>query len=154
MQIYDAIPILLGLGIFLSIAGICICAYSIRVTNRHNKEMERLTEYNINVVSNIDQSIPTLLEIIIKDCFDDYKIKELLPLDEQYINSEGEKKIRDGLVVMVTDRISRATLDKLSLFYNPANIGTIIGDKIYITVMNYVVEHNNTIMSQESNKNK
>lgn len=152
MQIYEYIPYLLCVGIFLAIAVIGVCIYSIYVTNKHNKSVERLTEYNINVASNIDQSIPTLLEIIINDCFDDYKIKELLPLEDKYINSDGEKQIRDGLVVMVTSRISNATLDKLSLFYNLANIGSIIGDKIYIIVMNYVVEHNKNIMNKDSVK--
>ena len=152
MQIYEIILYVFCTVIILALAVIGVGCYSIYVTHKHNKAIERLTEYSINVTSSIDHSIPTLLEIIINDCFNDYKIKELLPLEDKYINSEGEKKIRDGLVDMVTSRISKATFDKLSLFYNLENIGSIIGDKIYIIVMNYVVEHNGTIMNQNIEK--
>ena len=82
------------------------------------------------------------MHLIIKESFDDYKVKSLLPLQEGIINSAREEEIRNTLVSIVSTRISSAALDKLSLFYNRNNIASIIADKIYITVMNYVVDHN------------
>ena len=59
-----------------------------------------------------------------------------------YIDSDKEDDIRRGLAEMVTSRISNNALEKLSQFYNIANIADIIADKIYITGMSYVVDHN------------
>lgn len=98
--------------------------------------------YQINVTSTIDNSIPEILSMVIRECFEDYQVKTLLPLEEGYINSDREAEIRRGLVEIVTSRLSSATIDKLSLYYNIKNIADIIADKVYITVLHYVVEHN------------
>ena len=112
---------------------------------KHRKNMERLTMYQINVTSTIDSSIPEILSMVIRECFEDYQIKSLLPLEEGFINSTREAEIRRGLVEIVTSRLSSATLDKLSLYYNIKNIADIIADKVYITVLNYVINHNEEI---------
>lgn len=112
---------------------------------KHRKNMERLTMYQINVTSTIDSSIPEILSMVIRECFEDYQIKSLLPLEEGFINSTREAEIRRGLVEIVTSRLSSATLDKLSLYYNIKNIADIIADKVYITVLNYVIKHNDEI---------
>ena len=132
----------------ISIILLCLTAVLVFVVIsnwRHRKNIERLTMYQINVTSTIDSSIPEILSMVIRECFEDYQIKTLLPLEEGYINSEREAEIRRGLVDMVTSRLSSATIDKLSLYYNIKNIADIIADKVYITVLNYVVEHNNAI---------
>ena len=67
-----------------------------------------------------------------------------------FISDEREKKIREDLVEIVTDRLSPATLDKIGLFYNVREIDKIIADKIYITVMNYRVEHNTPYANNEN----
>lgn len=110
--------------------------------NKHRRKIESITLYQIHTSSKIDQSIPEILDLIIKESFADYQIKYLLPLDERFINSERESIIRKDLAALVTSRISNAAMDKISLFYNVANIADIIADKIYILVMNYVTEHN------------
>lgn len=126
--------------VVLMIFGVCVLA--VVLNHKHFKSSERLTRYQINVSSQIDGSIPQILDLIINDCFDDYKVKFLVPLNLGHINSEEEDNIRRGLAEMVTARISNNTLEKLSVFYNIANIADIIADKIYINVMSYVVEHN------------
>ena len=119
-----------------------VCVLAVILNHKHFQSSERLTRYQINVSSQIDGSIPQILDLIINDCFDDYKVKFLVPLNLGHINSEEEDNIRRGLAEMVTARISNNTLEKLSVFYNIANIADIIADKIYINVMAYVVEHN------------
>ena len=64
---------------------------------------------------------------------------------------EREKEIRNDLVQKVVDRISPMALDKISLFYNVHKIDEIIADKVYITVMNYVVSHNDLIGRDQAN---
>lgn len=150
MQEYDHTWI----GLCLALIAIClfmltgIVIYAIYSSNRHRKRIEELTAYNIHTSANIDMSIPEILNLIIQDSFNDYKVKTLLPLQEGYINSTREDQIRQALVEMVSGRISNAALDKLSLFYNIQNIAAIMADKIYITVMQYVIDHNATVTNQ------
>lgn len=150
MQEYDHtwIGVSIVLILICLIMLMIIVIYNIYANNRHRKKIEELTEYNIHTSANIDMSIPEILNLIIQDSFTDYKVKTLLPLQEGYINSTREDQIRQALVKMVSERISNAALDKLSLFYNIQNIAAIMADKIYITVMQYVIEHNATITNQ------
>lgn len=150
MQEYDHTWI----GMCLALIVVClflltgIVIYAIYSSNKHRKIIEDLTTYNIHTSANIDMSIPEILNLIIQDSFTDYKVKTLLPLQEGYINSTREDQIRQALVEMVSGRISNAALDKLSLFYNIQNIAAIMADKIYITVMQYVIEHNAAVTNQ------
>ena len=138
----NALIILLAIAIVIMTV---LAAIVIVSSNRHKKRIEEISLYQTNVAANIDSSIPEILNIIIDESFTDYKIKSLLPLNEEFINNDREVEIRNGLVNLVTARISSAALDKLSLFYNIENIADILADKIYIIVMNYVMEHNKSL---------
>jgi hypothetical protein len=109
--------------------------------NMYRKRLERMSYYQINTSANIDSSIPELLDLIVTESFSDYQITHLLP-EIGYINSEQEELIRKDLAEMVMNRISGAALDKISLLYRREYIGDILGDKIYITVMNFVINNN------------
>lgn len=137
--------------LLLAIAVICT---TFVISYKKIKEAElNIAKYEINTRSTIDASIPAVLNLIIEDCFNDYQVMILAPKDELYISDDREREIRSDLVNKVTERLSTEAVQKLSQFYNIKNIGNIIADKIYITVMNYVVTHNSIIMS-ESAKNK
>ena len=110
--------------------------------HKHRKRLEEIMIYQINTNAIIDRSIPAILDLIIDESFTDYQVKYLAPLEEGFINSEREIEIRKELVHIVTNRISSAALDKISLFYNIGNIADILSDKIYIVVMKYVADHN------------
>lgn len=118
-----------------------LCTVVIVLNNNNRKSLEKLSLYQINTSSVIDSSIPEILNLIIQESFIDYQVKNVVA-NEGFINSERETEIRNDLVSLVTSRISNAVLDKLSLFYNIENIADIIADKIYITVMNFVANHN------------
>ena len=149
MQSYDhsLIWFFIIMILFFMLCLIALTIYIVHSNNKHRKRMEEITLYNINVSATIDHSIPGILDAIIQDCFKDYQVKTLLPLQEGVINSTREAEIRQALVAMVTSRISNAALDKISLFYNLSNIAGILADKIYIIVMNYVIEHNRTVQN-------
>lgn len=122
-----------------------VVALSIAVVilnNIHKNKIEEITLYQIHVQSQIDETVPEVLDLIIRESFDDYKLKSLYPLNEGYINSDREAEIRGELIALVSSRISNAALDKVSLFYNVTNIADVLADKIYIAVMNYVIDHN------------
>lgn len=141
---YNLIILCIIIGIFIAIVSSLAVAVIVS-NNKYRKKLEKLSYYQINTAAKIDQSIPELLELIINESFRDYQVMHLIHLNEQYINSEREAQIRKELVNLVTNRISNASLDKLSLFYNLENIAKILADKIYIVVMDYVVKHNSTV---------
>lgn len=139
-------------SIFLFVV-VALSAVVIILNNKYRREMKEMALYQINTSAKIDSSIPEILDLIINESFNDYKIKALLPLEEGYINSKREEEIRKMLVFTVSNRISSAALDKLSLFYNIKNIADIIADKIYIIVMGYVLDHNSKLDDPDSSKN-
>lgn len=128
---------------------IILCLYY-RSNKKHQQELLELGRYSSNISAIIDNSIPQILEMIINDAFQDYQIMELIPKGELYITDEREKEIRKALVEKVVTRISPMALDKVSLFYNIHQIDEIIADKVYITVMNYVVDHNSVISARDN----
>lgn len=132
------------LALFL-LAVLVLTVVVIVTSNNHKKRIEEITLYQINTSAIIDESIPQILDLIIQESFNDYQIKSLISLGEEHINSNKEAEIRKELTRIVTGRISNAALDKLSLFYNIANIADIMADKIYIMVMNFVIDHNSNI---------
>jgi len=109
---------------------------------KYRKIMIQQSEHRLHISAQIDKTIPELLEYIIQESFRDYEATTLVPLNEDYINEEREKEIRAELVNIVGERISPIALEKIAIFYNEGNIAKVIADKIYITVMTYVVEHN------------
>ena len=135
---------------FFIITVIGLASVVIYSSNKHKTRIEEIMVYQINTQATIDKTIPEILDLIIQESFTDYQVKFLAPLNEGFINSEREAEIRKDLVDLVTGRISSATLDKLSLFYNVQNIANILADKIYITVMKYVSDQNAVFMSLKS----
>lgn len=133
----------------LAIGGTIILALFYRTNKSHQKELLELGRYSTNVQAMIDDNIPKILEAIINDAFRDYQIMNLIPRGELYITDEREKEIRSDLIDKVVIRLSPMALDKISLFYNVHQIDAIIADKVYITVMNYVVDHNSVISEKE-----
>lgn len=145
---YSCCEIFLGL-VFIFIALVFAIVVLAVVINRHYKKVIELSKYQIDTSATIDDTIKNLLADIITECFEDYKLIVLYPLQEGAIDDKREEAIRKDLVEKVGERISDATLNKLSLRYNRINIGSVIADKIYITVMNYVLDHNTSIYKEK-----
>ena len=132
----------------LSISIVVMLILFYKHTKHHQRELLELARYSTNVQAIIDSSIPQILDTIITDAFQDYQVMELLPRNEPYITDEREKEIRSKLIEKVANRLSPMALDKISLFYNIHKIDEIIADKVYIIVMNYVIEHNRLIQTK------
>ena len=89
------------------------------------------------------------LDKIIEEALDEYVITMIKPKNIYYISTEMEKEILAMLADQVPERISQFLMDKLSLIYNREFIGSMIGGRIYFTVMNFVLEYN---LTNENNK--
>lgn len=137
------ISILLGVGIVvLSI----VALKAIVVYNDHQKRLEELSRYNINVNAVIDETIPNILESFVQSEFNTYQAKYLVidAGEDGYITDEQQKHIIDDMVQICSDRLSPAMVDKLSLFWNHRAIASIIADQIYLTVVAFVSQRNAT----------
>ena len=138
---------------------IAFAAYLIlREVNRHNeqKSILELSKYEVNTRTPLDPNIKNYLGEFISDCFDDYCVMVLFPKNELYITNDRELEIINDLTAKVVERLSPNLREKLSQYYNDDNIDKVIADKIYITVISYVISINSrTINNGESEgKNK
>ena len=134
---------------FLVLGTTCIILFYVL----YNRRL-RLKELEVISTVDIDDKVMAVLDIVINDCFKDYQILRLIPMQKMYITEEHEDRIRKDMVDMVTTRISPYTLEKLSLVYNPAHIAEVISDKIYIVVMNYVLNVNLPYNDEELSANE
>lgn len=82
------------------------------------------------------------LDYIIKEVLDEYILLSITPKHIYYINSKIEKEIINHISEEVPKRISKVLMTHLSFIYNESYIGTFIGTRIYLTVLNYVLEFN------------
>jgi len=84
------------------------------------------------------------LDYIIKEALDEYIIFNIQPKNIYYINSEMESRIVENLTEKIPDRLSETLLYNLSIVYSESFIGELIGRRIYMIVLNYVLEFNLT----------
>lgn len=82
------------------------------------------------------------LDYIIHEALDEYAIFNINPRNLYYINSEMETKIIGELTNKVPERISETLMVNLSKVYSYGYIGELIGRRIYMLVLNYVLEFN------------
>lgn len=99
-----------------------------------------------------EQEILSHLDFIIEECLDYYIAMHITPKQLYYINNSTETEIVNSLGQIVPDRISPTLYSQLSLIYDTNQIGTVIGEKIYTKVLEYVIQFN--IQNEHMNKNK
>ena len=137
----------------LIVIGIMVLVFSIAMVlsyRSHNKAMEQLTKYEINVGAEIDEKIPQMLDGYINEIFTEYRIKNLEYKEKpNYITAEDEEVILRDLGNLCGDRLSLNMIDKLSLFWNPQEIGSVIADKISNVVAVYVAQNNATVYNKK-----
>lgn len=121
---------------------IIFCGVTLWLYCRYKNKLAALKEYEININATINESIPALLDMIVEECFNEYIVLNVAYKNIDYINSEIEQEIMKGVGEMVSQRISSALLSKFSLYYNLKAISNIISGKIYLMVMDYVIETN------------
>lgn len=114
----------------------------IHLWDKNKKESNRISEYTTNINSEVSESIPELIEGLIIDCFQDYIVLNVEYQQINYIDDTLESKITKEVGALVAQRISPALLSKISTYYSLKEIGSIISDKVYLTVLNYVLEKN------------
>lgn len=99
----------------------------------------------------IDSTIIENLDLLIKDVIEEYVILELKPKNIYYITNNIETEMREYIVNEITERIPVLLMKKLEFICNSDHIGDLIGKRVYMAVMNYVLEFN--VNSEERPKN-
>ena len=135
------LPIILSIDL-LALFAVVVAIYAIKTNSKDKQRLIEASTSTVNKQAVIDETIPRILDLIITECFEDYKLLVLIPKNEFHINDKREAEIRRDLAEKVETRLSPVAVDKLSLYYNINNLDKIIGEKIYISVMSYVIEVN------------
>lgn len=110
-----------------------------KIMNSKNLMLRDIEMYKINYS---EQDIMNHLNFIIEECLDYYIAMILTPKQVYYINTTTEKEIISNLGEIVPKRISPTLYSKLSLIYDPNQIASVIGEKIYTKVLEYVIQFN------------
>ena len=93
-----------------------------------------------------------ILDKIINEALNEYTIFNMPAKEINYINSKEEEKIISYMQVEVAKRIPTTLYKKLEIILNTEYIGNYIGTRIYMTVLNYVLEVNTG--SEHNNQKK
>ena len=118
----------------------------ISVIDSYLKKKNEILQYQVDIAyTPHDKSSSQILEEFISECFTEYQVLVLIPMNELYIGPEREQQICTDLATRVANHISPHFLNILYRQYNKLTIHDIIGDKIYMMVTGYVVEHNQSI---------
>jgi len=108
------------------------------------KEKYLKLEYDrLDLNIKLDLEFTDILDKLIMDTFNEYKLLNLA-YDDTFINKDKEEHIYKDMTDLVSARLSNTFIKQLGLYYNPSIISDIIGKKIYLIVMQYVIEHNQT----------
>ena len=82
------------------------------------------------------------LDYIINEALDEYQILYLAPKQVYYINSKLEKEILQYLTSEIPDRLSKVLITQLSFIYNSSYVGDFIAMRIYMTLLDWVLNYN------------
>lgn len=140
MTLYDYI------AIWITIISTLLVLSIICYLNTKNK----IHKLNISLNTQLDETINTTLDTLIKSCFDEYIIFNQGYKKRDYISADDEKKITSDLGTMVSKRISETMYNKLSQYYNAKAIPEVISNKIYMIVIDYSLSVNS--IKNKSNK--
>lgn len=121
-----------------------IILFFIYKMNKIDKEIN-IQKYKVHI-ENIDadssKDIQAILDNFVQECLDDYLATHPEMSDHHYITDEEEIVLRSEIANMVSLRMSDAMYNKLSIYYNPYTIASIIAEKIYIKITIFVVNNN------------
>ena len=146
MELWMFIKLFLFLLILITFI-ICYNRY-IRVLNsKHmiNRDLE------ISKLKYSEDDIISHLEYIITEALNEYVLFNIRPKEIFYISNSMESEINENLSEEVPKRISPTLYAQLGLIYDNSYIGKMIGTKIYLIVLDYVLNYNLENNSQKNN---
>lgn len=129
------------------LAMVGIADFCLNLTSLIKKYLS-IKEYDINVNIQVSDKDIAILDSILTECLGEYLIVNGYA-NIEYITEQDENNINKQVGEMVAKRMSPAVITKLSLIYNSESLSEIIAQKIYISVMSYVIEKNRIKTTKE-----
>lgn len=125
---------------------VCVMRIASRFLNLKESRLSKEIELTDNALQALDQLINSALE--------EYRLLTLTPKEIFYINNALETEIIKDLTDLIPGMISPLLLTKLGYMYHPNYVPSLIGTRIYLAVLNFVLEFNteNSALLQEENK--
>lgn len=120
----------------------------VNVINSRNLMQRDIEMYKIKFSG---QDILSHLDFIITECLEYYTAIHLTPKNLYYINNQTETEMINALSEIVSARISPTLYSQLCLIYDSNQIASVIGEKIYIRVLEYVIQFNVNNQPKEKN---
>ena len=131
------------LWLAITLIAIIVFYVSVRsITRCINNKIFSTKEISMLSIKYDKDLIISHLDFIINEALDNYIAMNIVPKNTYYITNQMENDITDKLVDIVSNRIPPLLYSKLSLIYDPGSIGTVIGQRIYTAVLEYVISFN------------
>lgn len=124
------------------VVGYVLILIGLFMVNKFLNKKIKLKEYEINTNVIIGPHTSELLELVIKECFNEYYILNIGFKDVDYINADKEDEITKEIATLVYQRLSPALITQLSLYYNIDILPSIISNKVYIFILNFSLSQN------------
>lgn len=111
---------------------------------RIQKEKNDIRAFEIHSSTPNDADALEALDKLIESALTDYILlnRGFKSTNEAHINSEEEKQIANTVAEIVSKRISPILMDKLNFYYSEESLSEVIGTRVYIRVMSYVIDNN------------
>ena len=127
--------------IFLCISLVVIAYLSIR-TIKYFERKNLIALDKLILDTKIDHSAVEVLDSIIKECLEEYIILHPMDSNITYITTSMEKELIEFVSTNASERISPILVKKLRYKYNEDFIPGLIGSRVYLAVMDYVLSVN------------
>lgn len=114
------------------------------ILHTYLKEKIRLRQFEVDISYKVDIEDLNMLDKIISDSFDEYRITQLEFEESLYISEDLQNIIMHDVFKDIMLKISPALRHKLSLYYNPDYINDIIYKKLQLKILGYIIEVNGT----------
>ena len=89
-----------------------------------------------------EESILAHIDFIIVEALNYYNIMNIASTQIPYISDRIQQELTDYLVNEVPNRVSPTLMKKLTLMYHPDYVSKFIAERIYMTVMSFVLNYN------------
>jgi hypothetical protein len=134
-------PIINYTAILLTIYTLLLVTFIFINLNIYIKNKPRLDRYSIDIRMEYTPEDFDLLDLIIEKFMTNHLIQEGVSLME-YITTDQETELCKSLVEDISMSMSPALLTRLTKVYNQDALSTIIANRAYIHLNNYVIQHN------------
>ena len=106
------------------------------------QKKRKLEEFKFNMGIKLSEDDFYILDKMITDNFQLYRVMNLEYVDNLYINEKMQNEIFEYVVRKTISQISPTILTKLKFIYNEDALGDIVAEKTNILIMDYTIEVN------------